>query len=88
MRAILKPENRYFCGMPGTFNGGLRMIRLLNAPNETAALFAYIEDRAKSHDPLKDGDEVVVVEAGASHSFTILDEPTDEETATVVAVND
>jgi len=74
MRAIQKPENRYFVGQPGKINGGLGRIKLINALNESGALFSYIENRSDDRIPLKEGDEIVVFAAGTATTFTVLDD--------------
>ena len=80
MRASIKPENRYFCGEPSYLSGGMRRIKLINANSETAALFAYLEARSEDTVPPKVGDEIMVVDAGTTRTFTLLSDPDEEAT--------
>jgi hypothetical protein len=83
MRARAKAAKQYFCGVPGSYSGGLRMIRLISANEPIEALFLYVEERTEGHDPMDAGDEVVVFEATDPDTFVLIDDD-EPEAAQVV----
>jgi len=70
MKAKKKPEKAFLCGEPKKFATRLTNLRVINADNEVAALFDYIEDRKEV---LRPGDDVTVIELGSErHHFVLL----------------
>jgi len=78
MRARTKASKRYFCGEARSYDNGMAFIKLISADSEQEALFAYVEER----ETLTAEDEILIVEAGPSKTFILMDdEPTEAETA-------
>jgi hypothetical protein len=81
MRAKTKPTKGYFCGEARGYSPGIAYIKLVHANSATEALFEYIKERDGDLDA---GDEIVVIEAGASQPFILMDDEPKETAEEIV----
>lgn len=87
MRARAKAAKQFFCGEVRSYTG-MGSISLIDANEPIEALFLYVEERAKGYDPLKPGEEVVVLQATTGETFVLMSDDGDEAGTAVEIVEE